>query len=63
MKFLCAFVLVGLVSCSMAATKRQLPLNFTLRPRFVDAFSTGFVSKIKFYDLLVAYFEISCYFQ
>ena len=44
MKGISLLVFVGLVGFSIAATQRQVPLNFTLRPRFVDAFSTGFVS-------------------
>ena len=45
MKSKSLLILAAIFGCSIAASQRQLPLNFTLRPRFVDAFSTGFVSE------------------
>ena len=49
MRNLSLFFVVGLIGCSLAATRKHAIVNNmqTLRPRFVDAFSTGFVSIYK----------------
>ena len=37
-------LIVAFIGYSIAAMQRGVLLNISLRPRFVDAFSTGFVS-------------------
>jgi len=47
MNNLSLFVVVGLIGCSLAATRKHAISNNmqSLRPRFVDAFSTGFMTE------------------
>lgn len=44
MRTLETILIVTFVGYSIAAMQRGVLLNISLRPRFVDAFSTGFVS-------------------